>query len=279
MASSPGPCLRAARSFLSLFSILRALPTKCLTILHRPSNADTDSISYEKLQFLAAGKSGIVYGIDYKSILKEYLESDSGEVERRVYQRLGSHPNIAKLLRTRKDGSIVLERGKVLRTICRSPSVNKIPIQRKLRWLRHAAEGYQHLHDCNIIHADVGCNNLILTRKGYLKIIDFEGCSIDGEPADTCYEWFSYRPSIPRVTRRTDIFAFGCLIYEVMAGRPPHHELEASNDRYRQVEQLYANNHFPDVTSLPLGHLIQSCWHGDFNSMSEVIRELEAFRH
>ena len=119
---------------------------------------------------------------------------------------------------------------------------------------------------------------MILTRKGYLKIIDFEGCSIDGEPADSCYEWFSYRTSIPRVSRRTDIFAFGCAIYEVIIGRPPHHELEASNERYWEVEQLYINNRFPDVTSLPLGRLIRSCWHGDFNSMSEIIRELEAFR-
>jgi serine/threonine protein kinase len=257
---------------------VRALPTKCLEILHRLSNTDTDSISFETLQFLAAGKSGIVYGIDHKRVLKEFHESDVGEVERRAYQRLDSHPNIAKLLGTRKDGSIILERGEILRTICRSPSENEIPIQRKLRWLKHAAAGYQHIHDCHIIHADVGCNNMIVTSKGDLKIIDLEGCSIDGEPADSCYEWFSYRPSIPRVSRRTDIFAFGCAIYEVITGRPPYHELEASNDRYWQVEQLYTNNRFPDVTHLPLGQLIRSCWHGDLTSMSEVIRELEAFR-
>ena len=201
MAFNPGSFLRAARSFLSLFSILNALPTQCLEILHRPSNTDTDSISFEKLRFLAAGKSGIVYGIDHKRVLKEFQESDGGEVERRAYQRLGSHPNIAKLLSTRKDGSIILERGEVLQTICRSPSANEIPIQSKLRWLRDAAEGYQYLHECNIIHGDVGCNNMILTRKGYLKIIDFEGCSIDGGPADSCYEWFSYRPTKLRVSR------------------------------------------------------------------------------
>ncbi|KIW87192.1 uncharacterized protein Z519_12094 [Cladophialophora bantiana CBS 173.52] len=273
-----GPFLRAARSFLSLLSIPRALYTKCLKILHRPSNTEIDSISFEALQFLAAGKSGIVYGVDDKRVLKEYQESDRGEVERRAYHRLGSHPNIAKLLGTRKDGSIVLERGEVLRTICRSPSATEIPIQTKLSWLRQAAEGYQHSHNCNIVHGDVGCKNMILTREGCLKIVDFEGCSIDGEPADSCYEWFSYRPSIPRVNRRTDIFAFGCAIYEVITGRPPHHELEASNDRYQQVEQLYTNNRFPDVTSLPLGQLIQSCWDGDFTSMSEVLRELETFQ-
>ena len=117
--------------------------------------------------------------------------------------------------------------------------MSKIPIQTKLGWLRQAAQGYQHAHDCGIVHGDVGCNNVILTKEGFLKIVDFEGCSIGGDPADSCYEYFSYRPSIPRVDRRTDIFAFGCAIYEVMTARPPHQELEALNDRYQQVEQLY----------------------------------------
>ena len=92
------------------------------------------------------------------------------------------------------------------------------------------------MHNRDIIHGDVGCNNMILTRKGYLKIIDFKGYSIDGGLADFCYEWFSYRLLVPRVSRRTDIFAFGCAIYEVITGRPPHHELKSSKNRYLEVE-------------------------------------------
>lgn len=254
-----------------------ALYTKCLKILRRPSITDVDSIPLKGLQYLSAGKSGIVYGVDDKRVLKEFHDSDGREVEIRAYHRLGSHPNIAKLLGIRKDGSLVLERGEVLRNICRSPSATEIPIQTKLSWLKQAAEGYRHSHTYDIVLGDVGCNNMILTREGCLKLIDFEGCSIDGGTAGSCYEWFSYRPSIPSVSRRTDIFAFGCAIYEVITGRPPHHELEASSDPYGQVERLYTNNCFPDVTSLPLGPLIQSCWHDDFTSMSDVLRELETF--
>ena len=68
-----------------------------------------------------------------------------------------------------------------------------------------------------------------------------------------------------------------CAIYEVITGRPPHHELRSSDDPYGQVERLYTENCFPDVTLLPLGRLMQSCWHGNLNSMSEIIEELEAF--
>jgi serine/threonine protein kinase len=229
------------------------------------------------MHFLAAGKSAVVYGIDPDKVLKEFHDGDGSEVERRVYQRLGSHTNIAKVLDTRADGSIILERGTPLRTVCRASSAKEIPIQTKILWLRHAAEGYQYLHACNIVHADVGCNNLIRTGRDHVKLIDFEGCSIDGAPASSCYEWFSYCPSIPRVSERTDIFAFGCAVYEVLTGRPPYHELEASDDPYKQVEELYAKKHFPDVSNLPLGQLMQSCWYGDIGTMSEVVQELEAF--
>jgi serine/threonine protein kinase len=281
--SDPEPVLFATRSFSSLlprFSILRLFHTKCREICFRSSNTNTDSISFGTLKFLAAGKSGAVYAVDDKRILKEYYERDGGvrgKVERRAYDRVGAHPNIARLLGVRKDGSILLERGEVLRKICRASSASEISLQTKLSWLRQAAGAYQYLHGCNILHCDVGCSNMILTREGCLKIIDLEGCSIDGEPADSCYEWFSYRPSLPRVSRRTEIFAFGCAIYEVVTGRPPHHELEKSSDRYEQVEELYTNQHFPDVTSIPLGRLIQSCWDGNFTSMSEVLQEMDAF--
>ena len=266
------------RSFFSLLSLLKALPTQCLEKFRSPSKLYNDTTLPNTRQFLAAGKSGVVYGIDPERVLKEFHDGDGGKIERRVYQRLGSHPNIAKVLDTRTDGSIILERGTPLRTILRASSANEIPIPTKVHWLRHAAEGYRYLHARDIIHSDIGCNNLILMGKDHIKLIDFEGCSIDGGPADSCYEWFSYCPSIPRVSRRTDIFAFGCAIYEVLTGRPPYHELEKSDEPYKQVEELYANQYFPDITNLPLCQLIQSCWYGDINSMSEVIQELDAFR-
>jgi hypothetical protein len=38
-------------------------------------------------------------------------------------------------------GFIILERGESLQIICRASPTNDIPIQTKVRWFRHAAEG------------------------------------------------------------------------------------------------------------------------------------------
>ena len=69
------------------------------------------SFDFESLEFLAVGKSGIVYGIDEGKILKEDLGENEIDVERRAFARLGSHANIVRYLGATGSGSIVLERG------------------------------------------------------------------------------------------------------------------------------------------------------------------------
>lgn len=234
----------------------------------------------EGLDCIDVGKSGNVYALDTRRIVKKYDGGNDNEVraEHEVYNRLGPHPNIAEFLGALEDNSIVLERGQVLRhLLCQQPSANFIPLRTKYRWILHAATGLQHLHDNGIIQSDVGCRNMIVT-KGNLKLIDFEGCSIDGAGPTSSYEWFSYKPSTPRATVQTDIFALGCVMYEIMTGKPPYYEFKGMSNAREHVEHLYETNQFPDAAHLPMGHLMFDCWHGKFNSMREVIERIERFR-
>jgi serine/threonine protein kinase len=132
------------------------------------------------------------------------------------------------------------------------------------------------MHKKEIVHADVVCHNAISVKHNCLKIIDFEGYSIDGGAANLCYEWFSYRRSTPRISKQTDIFAYGCMVYEVITGRPPYEELKVSDHRAYLVEKRYARNQFPDVENLPLRELMHGCWYGTISSMGEVVQVLEA---
>lgn len=238
------------------------------TQLHPPP-----SIDYQSLVFLAVGGSGIVYAIDDKRVLKEYHDGGIA-VERRALERLGLHINIVNYFGAAENG-LILERGRSVRTIIRECGAEHVLLNAKMRWLQEAAEGMQYMHNKGIIHADVGCHNWIIVEST-LKIIDFEGCSIDGEEAGACYEWFSYKESTPAISERTDIFAFGCAVYEVITGRQPYDELSASDDRILRVKQLYAENRFPEVGNMPLSNLMQSCWQNEFSSMAEVLQELKA---
>ena len=228
-------------------------------------------------KFIAAGATGIVYSIDESTVMKQCADGDCTELdtERRAYERLGLHPSIAGYFGVTEDGStIILERGKCLRDMYQQVNTDDIPLCKKLRWANEAAVGLHYIHQNGIIHADVGCHNIILTQDDHLKFIDFAGSSIDGEAATVCYEWCSYRPSEPRISIQTDIFAYGCTMFEIETGRPPYHEFESHSDRTRHIEQLYRERKFPSVQHLIFDEIIQNCWDNKFRSMDEVIQAL-----
>lgn len=61
------------------------------------------------------------------------------------------------------------------------------------------------------------CGLTVLLGSDCLKLIDFGGASIDGGEHGSCHQWYNYRRSTPEVSKQTDIFAFGCVIYEMIA--------------------------------------------------------------
>lgn len=80
-------------------------------------------------------------------------------------------------------------------------NADKIPLLRRLRWLRQAVEGLRYAHEKGIVQADVGCYNMVLKRASSLmvwmgfdclKLIDFGGASIDGGEHGSCYQWYNY---------------------------------------------------------------------------------------
>ncbi|EXJ89724.1 serine/threonine protein kinase [Capronia epimyces CBS 606.96] len=222
------------------------------TYVNNRSLPSTSTI--ERLDRIDVRKSGNIYALDTRRVVKRYKSDNNAEIraEREVYERLGCYPNIAKFLGALDNSSIILERGQ-------------------------AATGLQYLHNYNIIQADVGCRNMIIAH-GDLKLIDFEGCSIDGKGPTSSYKWFSYKPSTPRATVQTDIFALGCAIYEIVTGNPPHYELKGMKNAQERVERLYESNQFPDVADLPMGAIMLDCWHGKFKSIREAVERIELLR-
>ena len=115
-----------------------------------------------------------------------------------------------------------------------------LPIAEALRVAGEIAEALESAHEKGIIHRDLKPANIKLTRDGNVKVLDFglakafskEGAgeglaalptitasqplgSIVGTPAYMSPE----QARGETVDKRTDIWAFGCVLYEVLAGR------------------------------------------------------------
>ena len=104
--------------------------------------------------------------------------------------------------------------------------------------LEQTADALDYLHGHGMVHLDVKPQNLIVQADGLVKLIDF-GLA---QPAQTPQELIggstfgtvSYlapeQATGEKVDIQTDIYALGCVVYEMLTGRPP---FDGSDDTVR----------------------------------------------
>ncbi|OBT61377.1 hypothetical protein VE03_09240 [Pseudogymnoascus sp. 23342-1-I1] len=151
-----------------------------------------------------------------------------------------------------------------------------ITTQQRLQWACDAAEGLQVLHENGVWHCDLRTVNFLLDETLRLKIIDFEGSSPDGcEPSSLeNTRFFLPRDWREPSTARTELFALGSVIYEIMTGKEPYLELGDE-----EVTALFEEKKFPPVDQLPCGDIIMKCWLGELHSAEEVRALIEGKLH
>lgn len=208
---------------------------------------------------------------DYKACLRDL------EREFRVYQKLPQHDRLLQLIRYSPEEGLVLQympRGSLREHLREAAAAAAtITLAERLQWACDAAESLHLLHSYGIIHSDLKPENLLLDHYSRLKIIDFSGSSFDGivGSAIESTRFFLPRPLKEPPTVRTDIFALGSTIYEIMTSRQPYEEL--SDD---EVEARYSQQIFPSVQGLPCGQVILGCWRCELKTAKEVMMLLQA---
>lgn len=151
--------------------------------------------------------------------------------EARLLQFL-SHPNVIRALSFAEERGapwLVLEHvpGRSLREFIDEDA--PLTPEAVLPILRCMAAGLDHLHARGLVHLDVRPENVVVTPDGEVKLVDFGISQTAGtkqEPADgatpgaVAYQAPEQICGEP-VSASTDVYALGCVVYEMLTGQPP----------------------------------------------------------
>ncbi len=167
-------------------------------------------------------------------ILSEAFASDEQRMARfeREAQVLASlnHPNIASIYGLEEEAGIrwlvaELVEGQTLAERMREGS---IPLEETLYIARRIADALETAHKRGIIHRDLKPENVMVDQNGSVKVMDFgfarsveTGTTSNGAFIDTPAYMAPEQAEGKPVDRRTDIYSFGVVLYEMLTGNKP----------------------------------------------------------
>jgi len=201
---------------------------------------------YEILAPIGAGGMGEVYRardtkLKREVALKVLPDSFAKDPERMArFQREAevlaslNHPNIAQIYGV-EDHALVME------LIVGATLKGPLPIETALKYAKQIAEALEAVHEKGITHRDLKPANIMVTPEGVIKVLDFGLAKAAEESTGasdaTNFPTLTMSPTragmilgtaayMPpeqargqAVDRRADIWAFGCVLYELITGK------------------------------------------------------------
>jgi CheY-like chemotaxis protein len=215
---------------------------------------------YRLLYKISSGSFGRVYRADDPrtgrvvavKVLRQRWSENTHSVE--LFEREGKvglslkHPNIVEILAVDRDPStkqyyIVMEfiEGGNLRDFLGIRK--KLIAKEALRLIEDAAAGLAHAYSRGLTHRDLKPSNMLISSQGAIKLVDFGLAGVysempghdEGKIERTVdYAGLETATGVPPGDVRSDIYFLGCVLYEMLTGRPP---LTMTKDKTQRMQR------------------------------------------
>ncbi len=226
---------------------------------------------YKILSKLGEGGMGVVYKAEDTKLdrfvalkfLPAHMSQDAENKKRFIHEAKAAsaldHANICTIyeIDETEDGQMFIAmacyEGESLKDRIES---GPLPIDEALEIAIHTARGLAKAHSKEIVHRDIKPANILLTEDGVVKIVDFGLAKLagrtqltkEGTSMGTVAYMSPEQTQGIAVDHRTDIWALGALIYEMVSGRQPF------EGDYEQAVMYSIMNEAPEpITGLRTG--------------------------
>jgi hypothetical protein len=163
-----------------------------------------------------------------------------------------------------------------------------IPVDEALAIAKQIAEALEAAHEKGIIHRDLKPANIALTKEGHVKVLDFGLAkameSTGGTPIDLANSPTITSPAMMTgigiilgtaaymspeqakgrpADKRSDIWAFGCVLYETLTGKRAFEGDDVSDTLAAVLRGEPDWDALPATTPAPIGKLLRGCLQKD----------------
>src|ERR1700676_5071231 len=267
-----------------------------------PLAAGTELGTHKILALIGVGGMGEVYQAhDSKlrrdvaiKVLPESFARDADRLARfrREAQLLASlnHPNIATIYNIEDSNNttyLVMELvpGETLAE--RIKRDGAVPVEEALTIAKQIAEALEAAHEKGIIHRDLKPANVKLTPEGKVKVLDFglakafagdetgsdpsnsptlsQAATMQGVILGTAAYMSPEQARGKAVDKRTDIWAFGCVLYELLTGKAAFHGEDVTDILAAGVRAEPDWQALPAATPVKIRDLLHRCLQKDVN--------------
>jgi serine/threonine-protein kinase len=211
--------------------------------------------------------------------------------EEEIGQKL-AHPNIVKVLKPRDKSRMYMAmehvEGRSLRAVMSEERT--LPLDRALDIVRQLCDALAYLHGRGIVHRDIKPENILLTAGGQIKILDF-GIALDESARRLTWFGLSNPLGTPdymapeqiggkRGDARTDVYAVGTLLYEMLTGHlpftspNPHALIRAKGSEDPRPPSYYLPSIDPAIESIIL-RAIERAPRDRYATAAELLADLQ----
>jgi serine/threonine protein kinase len=193
---------------------------------------------YRVLEKVGSGGMGVVYKAEDlnlgRVVALKTLITESPDLRVRLLAEAQaaaslSHPNICTVYEIDREHLLLAMEFVEGETVAQKLRSGPLPIAKALDIATQASEGLHAAHQRGITHRDVKSANLMVTREGQVKVMDFGLALTDDATRITETGVVTGTPSYmapeqaagKTVDRRSDIWALAVVLYEMVSGRTP----------------------------------------------------------